>query len=89
MDQDLHRSETMEEKLSLVSRFGVTINYSKPTQEEYFNIVDHLAVKNGISMKQDDLHMEAHRWEMSHGGLSGRTAQQFINHLLSVGKDTE
>ncbi|MCH3987042.1 MAG: ATP-binding protein [Lachnospiraceae bacterium] len=84
IDQDLHRSETMEEKLSLVSRFGVTINYSKPTQNEYFDIVDHLAAKNGISMKPDDLHMEAHRWEMSHGGLSGRTAQQFINHLLSA-----
>lgn len=86
IDQDLHRSETMEEKLSLVSRFGVTINYSKPTQNEYFDIVDHLAGKNGIRMDKDDLHMEAHRWEMSHGGLSGRTAQQFINHLLSAQK---
>ena len=89
MDQDLHRSETMEEKLSLVSRFGVTINYSKPTQDEYFSIVDHLAAKNGIHMEPDDLHMEAHRWEMGHGGLSGRTAQQFINHLLSAGKDEQ
>ena len=33
------RSDTMEEKLSLVNRFGVTINYSKPSQKEYFEIV--------------------------------------------------
>ena len=35
----LHRSDTMEEKLSLVNRFGVTISYSKPSQKEYFHIV--------------------------------------------------
>ncbi len=33
---DRHHSDTVEEKLSLVNRFGVTINYSKPTQKEYF-----------------------------------------------------
>lgn len=89
IDQDLHRSETMEEKLSLVSRFGVTINYSKPTQNEYFDIVDHLAARNKITLSKEELHGAAHRWEMSHGGLSGRTAQQFINYLLSVGEEKE
>ena len=33
-ENGLHRSDTMEEKLSLVNRFGVTINYSKPTQKD-------------------------------------------------------
>ena len=42
----MHRSDTMEEKLSLVHRFGVTINYSKPTQKEYFHIVVELARKD-------------------------------------------
>ena len=34
VDNGMHRSDTMEEKLSLVNRFGVTINYSKPSQKE-------------------------------------------------------
>lgn len=83
MEQDngMHRSDTMEEKLSLVNRFGVTINYSKPTQKEYFNIVIELAHRQGIKMSDEDLCKEANKWELSHGGISGRTAQQFINYL--------
>jgi predicted AAA+ superfamily ATPase len=80
----MHRSDTMEEKLSLVNRFGVTINYSKPSQKEYFGIVEELARKAGISMPAEELHLEANKWELSHGGISGRTAQQFINHLLGL-----
>jgi hypothetical protein len=80
-DNGMHRSDTMEEKLSLVNRFGVTINYSKPTQKEYFNIVIELAHRQGIDMGDDELKAEANKWELSHGGISGRTAQQFVNYL--------
>lgn len=80
----LHRSDTLEEKLSLVNRFGVTINYSKPTQKEYFHIVIELARKAGITMTDEELCAEANKWELSHGGISGRTAQQFINYLQGM-----
>ena len=82
-ENDRHHSDTVEEKLSLVNRFGVTINYSKPTQKEYFDIVLNLARKQGITMSDDDLRAEANKWELSHGGISGRTAQQFVNYLAS------
>jgi predicted AAA+ superfamily ATPase len=81
VDNGMHRSDTMEEKLSLVNRFGVTINYSKPTQKEYFNIVIELAHRQGIDMSDEELKAEANKWELSHGGISGRTAQQFVNYL--------
>lgn len=81
VDNGMHRSDTMEEKLSLVNRFGVTINYSKPSQKEYFNIVIQLARRQGINMTDEELCREANKWELSHGGISGRTAQQFINYL--------
>ena len=77
----MHKSDTMQEKLSLVNRFGVTINYSKPSQKEYYQIVVGLAEKNGIHMTEEELCAEANKWELSHGGISGRTAQQFINYL--------
>ena len=86
-DEGMHRSDTMQEKLSLVNRFGVTINYSKPSQKEYFDIVIHLAAKAGIKMSEDELKAEANKWELSHGGISGRTAQQFIYYLQ--GKEDE
>lgn len=79
---DKHHSDTMEEKMSLVNRFGVTINYSKPSQKEYFNIVVNLARKAGITLSEQELCAEANKWELSHGGISGRTAQQFVNYIL-------
>jgi hypothetical protein len=81
---DIHRSDTMEEKLSLVNRFGVTINYSKPTQKEYFNIVVSLARRQGITLSDEELRAQANAWELSHGGISGRTAQQFVNYLAGL-----
>lgn len=79
---ELHRSDTMQEKLSLVRRFGVSINYSKPNQKEYFEIVKELAKRYpNIKLSEKELCQEANKWELSHGGISGRTAQQFINYL--------
>ncbi len=81
-DEGMHRSDTMQEKLSLVARFGVTINFSKPTQKEYFRIVTELAKRYPeITLTDEQLCAEANKWELSHGGISGRTAQQFINYL--------
>lgn len=78
----MHRSDTMQEKLSLVNRFGVTISFSKPSQKEYFNIVLELAKREpSITLSEEELCAEANKWELSHGGISGRTAQQFINYL--------
>ncbi|MCD8300252.1 MAG: ATP-binding protein [Clostridiales bacterium] len=77
----MHRSDTMQEKLSLANRFGVTISFSKPSQKEYFGIVIGLARRAGITLSDEELKAEANKWELSHGGISGRTAQQFINYV--------
>ncbi|MBD8973437.1 MAG: ATP-binding protein [Clostridiales bacterium] len=79
---ELHRSDTMQEKLSLVNRFGVTINFSRPNQKEFFHIVTELAAREpSITLSEEELCAEANKWELSHAGISGRTAQQFINYL--------
>ena len=82
MDDELHRSDTVQEKLSLVHRFGITINFSRPSQKEYFQIVINLARKHPeITLTDEELCAQANKWELSHGGISGRTAQQFVNYL--------
>ena len=86
-DDDLHSSDTVQEKLSLVYRFGVRIYYGAPSKKEFQSIVKALAERNGITMPEDELLLEANKWELSHGGLTGRTAQQFIDHLLGVEKE--
>jgi len=88
-DDDLHRSDTMQEKLSLADRFGLMIGYFRPSRSEYHEIVKALAKSHPeIKMPEEELLVEANRWEMRHGGLSGRTAQQFINYLAGTGTGT-
>ena len=79
---DLHAGDTVQEKLSLVSRFGVTIFFAAPDKKEFQNIVKVLAERYGVTMPEEELLLEANKWELAHGGLSGRTAQQFIDYLL-------
>ena len=65
-----------------MARFGVTIYFGKPEKKEFQEIVSRLAVRNGIDMPKEELLLEANKWELSHGGMSGRTAQQFIDYLM-------
>lgn len=81
-DEELHTNDTVQEKLSLVARFGVTIYFGSPDKKEFQQIVKELAKVNEISMPEEKLLLEANKWELSHGGMSGRTAQQFIDYLL-------
>ena len=86
MDFEIRRSESMQEKISLASRFGITINYSRPSQNQYFEIVKSLAKKYAhCALSEEALLQKAHVWELQNGGFSGRTAQQFINHLQGEG----
>jgi predicted AAA+ superfamily ATPase len=79
---DMHSSDTVQEKLSLAARFGVTIYFSAPDRREFNAIVENLAKRYGLKTDRETLFAEANKWELSHGGLSGRTAQQFIDYLL-------
>ena len=85
---DMHRSDSMEEKLSLADRFGVQIYYGKPTREEFHHIVEVLAIKEKIDIDSDVLHSEANKWEVRHGGVSGRSARQFIDYIKGTEVDT-
>ncbi len=81
-DEELHTNDTVQEKLSLVARFGVTIYFGRPEKKEFQTIIKELADRNGIDMPEEKLLLEANKWELNHGGMSGRTAQQFIDYLL-------
>lgn len=83
-NEGIYKSDTMQEKLSLVNRFGCTIYYGQPDQKEFYNIVVELAHKAGLGISDEELCAEAKKFELHHGGVSGRTAQQFINYMQGV-----
>lgn len=87
MDLEKHHSDTVEEKLSLVARFGISIYFPTPAQREYFNIVKELAARYPeITLTEEELMDQANKWEMTHGGMSGRTAQQFVDYLAGMSR---
>lgn len=83
-EDELHRSDTVQEKLSLAARFGVSIGYFKPSQKEYYEIVTGIASRYPeIKLSEEELLKEAHKWEIYHGGMSGRVARQFVDYIIS------
>lgn len=79
---EIHRFDSVHEKISLSDRFGITITYLAPDQNEYLQIVGELARKHGVDLSPEQLKQQAIRWEMAHSGRSGRTARQFITYLM-------
>lgn len=83
--EDMHTGDTVQEKLSLVHRFGVTVYFGAPDKKQYQEIVRTLARRNGVTLPEEELLRRANEWELAHGGLSGRSAQQFVDYLAGSG----
>ncbi|MDR1066382.1 MAG: ATP-binding protein [Clostridiales bacterium] len=79
---DVHVEDTLNEKISLADRFGITISFPRPTPEQYLDIVRALAEREGVKLTDDKLRSLAFRWEISKKGFSGRAAKQFIKSLI-------
>jgi uncharacterized protein len=73
--------DTVQEKLSFVDRFGITLTFEPADQPKYLEIVHHLATAAKLSIAPEDLEHRALQWATRHNGRSGRTARQFIDYL--------
>ena len=80
-DDEIRSQDTIQEKLSLADRFGITIVFSSPDKQNFLKIVEGLAEKRGISYDREKLEREALKWEMWYNGRSPRTARQFVDWL--------
>ncbi len=78
---DVHWRDTLDEKASLVARFGLRVTFMTPDQAQYLNIVIGLAHQRGLTLSEEDLRLRALTWERQHTGRSGRLARQFIDDL--------
>jgi len=80
-EAEVHPADSMQEKLSLADRFGITLTFSAPDQNDYLAIVKHLAQKEGLAVPEEELKNLALKWELLHNSRSGRTARQFVDYL--------
>ena len=75
---EIHHSDTVEEKMSLADRFGLSLSFYPLTQDEYFAIVDMLFANESVNDIKE-LHVLADRFARERGSRNGRIAQQFFN----------
>lgn len=80
---DVHRSDTMQELVSLSERFGIHVTFSRPDKKTFLHIVRHLADEDGLSLSDGELELKAERFALERGGRSARLARQFVDGLLS------
>lgn len=79
--EDIHRNDTVNEKVSLSRRFGINLFFMSPNQTEYIKIVENLLKAEGIEVTEEIL-SRARTWAVNYNGRSGRTARQFVDDLL-------
>lgn len=80
-NEDVRAMDTLEEKLSLADRFGITVTFMAPDQRRYLTIVEKMAKERGIKIPAEELRQRALKWEMSFNARSARTARQFVDYL--------
>ncbi len=80
-DDEIRTMDTLQEKLSLSDRFGITVIFPSPGQKLYLEIVRHLAAQKGLTIEDAVLQKQALQWALLHNGFSGRTAKQFVDQM--------
>lgn len=81
--EEISAWDSTQEKLSFADRFGLTLTFEPANQDVYLAIVRHLAQSAGLKISPDDLEFQAKQWATRQNGRSGRSARQFIDHLLA------
>lgn len=79
---DVHRNDTMQEKISLSDRFGLTVWFGKPSKQLYLDIVHTLAAREGINISSAELDMRAEEFALRRGNRSPRCAEQFVKSII-------
>lgn len=80
-ENDIHLQDFIQEMTSLSDRFGLTLLYEGLNQNEYFAMVESMAMTEGIPMDKEELIRQARIYAMRHGKMSGRVANQFIKQI--------
>ncbi|RUM47591.1 MAG: ATP-binding protein [Hydrogenothermus sp.] len=80
-DEETRISDALEEKLSLIDRFGLRLGFYEMDKNTYLKIVEFYAKKYEIEMETQKLHLLAMRYAREMGALNARIALQFIKSL--------
>jgi uncharacterized protein len=76
--EEVHPSETVEEKISLSERFGLWLSFYPFDQDDYLTIAEHWVKALGATIPDANvMRQEALLWALTRSSRSGRVAYQF------------
>lgn len=81
-EDEVNKSDGLEDTLALSDRFGLTILFQNLNKQEYLALVSSLAQVHNIKVT-DQLKLDAEKWAIIKAVRSPRTAVQFINNVIS------
>lgn len=85
-ENDVNRSDTLQEELSLSDRFGLSVTFINPDKADFLDIVKKIAADRGLQCDIERLCDSAEQWARRRGGRSPRCAKQFIDFVESCEK---
>uniref|UniRef100_A0A7C4AIS6 DUF815 domain-containing protein n=1 Tax=Thermodesulfovibrio aggregans TaxID=86166 RepID=A0A7C4AIS6_9BACT len=79
-ENELFPEDAIQERASLLERFGLRIGFYRFSEEQFIEIVKYYAEKSELKVDSEELFKKAHEWSISNG-TSGRSAYQFVLSL--------
>lgn len=87
-DNFVHKSDAVDDNMSLSERFGLFITFSAPNKDQFADIARGIAADRGINLNDDAFTAGLERFALKRGGRSPRIAKQYVDMLegkLSLG----
>lgn len=87
----IHKSDAVDDNMSLSERFGLFVTFTAPNKEQFLDIAVRIAHDRGINVDEEAFCLGLERFALKRGGRSPRIARQYVDMLeakLSLGMET-
>lgn len=86
----VHKSDAVDDNMSLSERFGLFVTFSTPNKDQFLDIAKKIAKDKGVYIEDEKFEAGIERFALKRGGRSPRIAKQYVEMLeakLSLGID--
>lgn len=80
-DSYVHKSDAVDDNMSLSDRFGLFVTFSSPNKEQFVDIGLKIAADRGLNMDKEEFESGIERFALKRGGRSPRIAKQYVDYL--------
>ena len=88
----IHKSDAVDDNMSLSERFGLFVTFTAPNKEQFLDIAVRIAHDRGINVEEEAFYSGLERFALKRGGRSPRIAKQYVDMLeakLSLGMEID